>query len=115
MVEGRLDHAALPAPRISIGREEALPRDERQGPVLDRRLPVASGLLDENAANRLRIIDEVARRPRDRELDDITVLAPDPGKVPERVAADRAEGLEHVGPRRAGCRRRRAHERAEVT
>ena len=105
VVERRLNERPLAAPGRSVGSEESFTGDERERSVLDRRLAVTVRVGHKDAAGGRRVVDEVARRRGDRELNDIAVFAPGTAEVLQRTAPDRGELLEHRVSGRAGGRR----------
>ena len=94
-MEGRLHHGALALPLSRVSGEQALPRDERERRILNRRLAVTACIGHEHAAHAIRVVDEIARRLGHRKLHDIAVGAPDGVEIGKRVLADGTEGAEH--------------------
>ena len=102
MVKGRLQYSSLGAPRRAVRCQEPIPRDQRQGAVLDGRLAVVASVVDEHAAYTLGAIDQIGRGPRDGELNDVAVLPPHLVQIAQRIASNGAHGTHHRLPQRAG-------------
>src|SRR6185295_12184401 len=101
MVERRLSELPLPAPEIALAREEPPPHDDRQVlRVVVLPDVVARGL--EDLLDRVRVIQEIDRLPRQGEANDVPVLPRDALEEPERVA-DQLDAVPEEGqPARTG-------------
>ena len=102
MMKGRLHQGPLLAPWLELRSEQALPRDQGEGSVLDGVLVVIPAPTDQDASNGFRIVDEVARWLRDRELHHIAVGLPGIQEELHGIAANAADGAHHVRAGRAG-------------